>query len=395
MDAREHDPVRDEDPRLLRALREGAEPVPDDGAAERIADGAWARATKLRTKRRARWRPGGRIGLAAAAALLLAAGLYGLPGEEAAFAVEGEPVRVREGGDWSGPKRTVREGDVVEMQSGTRLVGRTGSAVVATRRSVFHVSEATTVRLTIQIEAGDLRVEGPNVRIEAGDLHVTGSELVPRHGIRIALGDAVASAPTEVQVLRGSAVVDRLGERLELGTDQKARLVTDTAAHVMRLALVEDWSASAPVTMACERSFPISAQSDADGMFVLVGTVAGRHAHTPSRPLRGFLIPKESIDEATWTMNELVKEMIVRFEAKGTASHVAVLRDVDSVVRRTALPVSEYAFEKGDLRVRVTVDAGGRVTLTENDGASTFDDLAALRRSRTDVADLFGDRLRD
>ena len=106
MDNHENENQHEADEALLRTLRSASEPKPDEGAAARIADGAWARAAALGTAPRRGFRVLGRGGLLVAAALLAGVSLFVLGGTDPVLAVEGDPVKV-----WKG-KRWVADDDV-------------------------------------------------------------------------------------------------------------------------------------------------------------------------------------------------------------------------------------------------------------------------------------------
>ena len=101
MDADHDDLLRRADERLLRAVRAASGAPLEPGAADSIADGAWKRASTLRTRRLPRLRLLRPMFLAVAASLLASAVvLWSVDRAEPALAVEGDPVHVWKRGGW-------------------------------------------------------------------------------------------------------------------------------------------------------------------------------------------------------------------------------------------------------------------------------------------------------
>ncbi len=366
-----------DDDALTRTLRDGADPGLAPGAADRIAAGAWERASRLRADGAPRRLALRRAGWIAAAAAVLVAGVFAARGPDAAFAVEGDPVMVQRGDDWVSSFE-VPAGVYVRAPAGVRLLrSRAGDVLRPSPGSLFRlVAERTTERTAARPVWRAEFTQGGGVVDGAGVVVAMRGEAVVERDpaaatIRLSFG--VDDGAPRFAVGEGRVVARALGsgERLRLDASEKAAYLTisGTGGVERRFAKVEKWS-------------PAAASRIADGAlpFVDAGFYGTRGitlvGGTRAEGFLAFDVPSAAVNDALKCVNG-----------------AAAFRAMVNVRCSTATP-TRYVYEKDATRVEVDVDACGAVSVVSPSGRRTFADLATFRRDAPDVAALFGDTIR-
>ncbi len=256
------------DEELARLLRDACAEDLDPGAAERIAEGAWARAAKLQASGERPSpltafvrRPGvRRLAMAAGLVVAVTAATFALRGTDPALAVDGDPVEVLNDGKWRRTRR-VAPGETVFVPAGIRtLTAKDGGTFLPELGSLFRVA-LDNGTLRIQVLRGGAEVDGAAVRLSLGDLRVDPDASNGGYAAWVGLdGDGDTQRPTgpglgklgvpRVRVSNGHAWLRHVttGERLRLGDSESASVIqvrvdAGTQPHLVREEL---WSTDVP-----------------------------------------------------------------------------------------------------------------------------------------------------
>ncbi len=253
------DVERDEE--LLTLLREASATRLDDGAAARIAEGAWQqRAVAARGRGRVLPLTGWprRLAFLAAAAAGLFAAVLTLDGTESVLAVEGDPVQVWKDGEWKTREKVPFEVTVFTPEGSRRLTLPDGSVVSPQAGSLFRIRTSSTTPSggwSIRVLSGAVDVDGRSVAVEGGGLRTRCDPGGSRTSIRLTMNgtdEHLSAAPADpvawvaagtlvprVRVLRGSALLELDGssDEMVLGPEQAATVMRlrNARAHIARL----------------------------------------------------------------------------------------------------------------------------------------------------------------
>jgi hypothetical protein len=418
MDA-DHDELRTADERLLRAVRAASGPPPEPGAADSIADGAWKRASALRTRRLPRLRLLRPMFLALAASLLASAVvLWSVDRADPALAVEGDPVHVWKRGGWRSEKRVAPEEVVHVPTGGSRvLLFSNGSRLEPDGGAVFRVVRATGGRMELpfQVEVlrGTVHYDGSALAMRALDLDlipedadgavqftVFSTDAVPAPPASLdSLAALVADAEPRVAVSAGSISIRArsTGESLHLSGAQAAGLLRlgDDGNRTLHLTRLRAFSPTV-LTDVIRGGLPVDAKASANGVAVFFAASTGEREVievSAGRQARVFA----QLNQALELQQHMVWETSTTFGAgagPGRGEAGLVIRvDVEDRPAQPMTRDSEYVFEKDGARTAVFLRVDGSCRLDRDGVVTDFPSLAALRRGAPDVALLFGNRL--
>ncbi len=352
----------------LRAAS-GPELGPHDTS--RVADAAWRRAQELRASAAPRTLRLRRASWAAAAAGLVGAAVLTLHGYDPAFAVEGEPVRVWDGGGWDTSRSVPVHRWVHAATAGSVLRGPEGARIAPRAGSLFRIVQSAVgrgARYEVQFEEGGAAVAGDAISVELGD-----EVRVERRGtgsfqLSVALEHDTAGTTPRVEVTSGLARVFalRTGETLEVGASEAACLVPGVAGSQAagRLAMVAPWTPEFPRRFAFTAHVTGAQPWGTGGVRLLLrGTDPVLHA---------VEVPAREVFEAVHQMNAITSVQIS--------------------LSRGDRDLREYVHEKDGRRTKVVVHRLG-ASLESEGSRRDFPSLAELRRQEPEAAALFGDHL--
>ena len=218
----------DDDDTVPSSLRDAADPRLEPGAAERIAAGAWGRASVLRAAAPSPFRTLRRAGWAAAAAVLVAAAAVALRGTDPVFAVEGDPVNVQRGGAWV-ETRSVSFDATVDVPAGVRVLRWTDGGLLRPSpgsrfRLVRGGSPAQAIRVEFERGGGD--VEGGSFVVATREVEVERDPSALSLSISFTL-DATDGAPrVEVGSGRECGIIPLHSEVDRLAGGQSVQFIT-------------------------------------------------------------------------------------------------------------------------------------------------------------------------
>jgi len=414
MDADQNDALRESNERLNRALQAASGPgLPARGDADlarRVADGAWARARKLKSG------PGRRLRLlrplflaAAAAALLAAVVLRPFGGAEMALAVEGDPVLVWKGDDWKEQSQVAAGRYVFVPHEGRRVLRFVdGSEIEPSPGAVFvamHTNSTTTaLPYELKILRGTVQYAGTALSMSAAEIDLAPDPDAYSRPVRVSVtSSAGARTPVElprllafewsgdprVAVTAGSFTLRarRTGQLLSLAPAECAtfvRLAGDPSTG--RLSRVRAFSAGA-LEEVVRGKLPVDLSIDTLGGIMVV---LGDADPDPFDVLTAIEIPSQDRDSAIRQLNTatFLRQHLTRRLANGGMT-VRIHVETDF----TPQPGSEYVMESGGNRFAVYVRSDGTCRLDENGTVTEFRRLAELRAKAPHVAAAFGDLL--
>lgn len=400
---------------LVRLLREASDAALPGGAAERIADRAWARATEIRSAppaARAVALP--RIAWTGAAAAAVGGLLLLLPVGGPAFAVDGDPVQVLREDRWS-PARSVPLDRWVWVPAGARSV-RTddGSTIAPQPGAVFRIVRSQGVRPAWRVEmrSGDAEVSGSSLvlavadRMEVVDARPPATaDAGPSHGLRVRVSFSASAhgAPgprgtASLPPAEADAVVRVLsGEARVAGAAGDDLLLVRPSQAVTTIDIDRDGRTERRLAMECGWSDDIAASLLRGSLVMGAGRGPGGDVslalRTPGSRFLAVRVPREAAAATIEQVNLLTlhaAEARTRTDARpadaGTGT-VAASRGASPHV------VAEFVHERDGKRTAIRVRDDGSATLERGGAAEEYPDLASLRRAAPDAAGLFGDRL--
>lgn len=393
----------EEDRRIERLVRAGSGPCPDAGAAKRIADAAWEAAGPPAQPRR---RVGGgslpgfrRWMVPAAAAVLVAVGLVAWRGTDSAFAVEGDPVRVLEDGEWRTTRR-VKQGDFVHVPAGaaTVLAGRDGARIEPESGALLRLSMGGQ-EWTVDVFRGAVEAAGTRVVLRTGDVEAHPDTDNRRVQVRLSVGAGTFDAPTLPAEFAAAVQARPLfevrsghvrlcggidGSELRLGPSEAAAGVP--AARGLALAMVHDWEGRhlTEVVQQIVRGGELLGGDlrSSDGVLLQLGNARGGVA--------AFRVPFGRVAEADLGLS---LGRALRLQMDRSEIEVRVETTIGQAPRVDERHVGVYAWELDGERTEVELSSLGPVRVTDADGERWYPSLELLREERPDVTRRFGEFL--
>jgi hypothetical protein len=403
---------REEARRIARAVREASGPAPDDGAARRIADGAWERARMARPARPLRLPAAARRwAVAAAAVIVVGIGAFALRPTEPVFAVEGEPVKVWDEDRWTTTKR-VRPGTTVFASDGFRVLRGRGALEGETIRpeagTTFRIEvtgegERT---LTVQLLGGAAEVRGDALRLCLADVEVAPRRANTAYGVWASVPpsddvdappprtlDAARAALARVRIRMGDATVlhRSTGETLELEGEEMATLlpVSRGGRTVYRLSRLRRFEPGVGVHIAAGHPV-LDVRRSHDGAIAVLG---GPDDAVTGVAIEAAELPA-ALDQMHTAMLAFVSTTDVRIEGAPGGARFEVISSSPGVASleerafRTGQTLVEVSVRRDGASVRVLVDDDGRVEVIRDGTAQSYDSLDAARAVDPDAVEV-------
>lgn len=366
---------------MLRSLKAAADPALAPGAAGRIAAGAWERAAAARAHAAPRFRALRRTGVAAAAAVLVAAVVLAVRGTDPAFAVEGDPVMVERGGEWVST-RTVALDNVVRVPEGMRVMRWSAGGTLRPHPGSllrFVRGEGAAPAIRVEFEEGGGDVEGATFVVATRDVVVERDPSAATFSFHIAIDPGQGGPRVSMDSGRGFVRAVATQERLLLHSAERAALlpVSLDGRRTLRLTKVENWSGESAARITSGRFAVMDAGFGPRDGITLFGTSAPRGAPAGASP--GFL----AID----VPGPQVRDAVSRVNVLGTR------RMTWNVAVRASHPASRFIYEKDGERVEVDVLASGAVAVKGVSEFRRYADVDTFFREAPQTAALFGDSI--
>jgi len=393
----DHDPLGG-DEAFADKLRAALDPRLGADAAERIADGAWQRTHEDPAAPPVRRLPRRGIRYAAAAAVLLAVAAGGIVSRPAsdAFAVEGDPVRVWNGGDWKTTKNVRGDATVFAPQGTRALLGHDGARIEPTAGAVFRIVLTDDARFEVRVMRGSVSVSGGSHRLVVGDFEAqpqSVTAIVTLRGAMISGEPISVSLPTwpfpepagavpQVEAVVGTATVRnvRTGERRALAP---LDLLTLDAAS-QRMLSVQRWD-EAIATRVLLGAMPVGASPTPRGDAQLV-------LHGIDSEIIATLIPQEQIPRAFALVNYATFENLRATPRLAVAVHIGAV----TMGGRPAFdPAREIVHEKDGIVTALRIYPDGTVEVESGGRTRVFPSLDAARSAEKATLARFADYLED